>query len=122
MSKILLIDDDDTILTALNFSLEGFGYDVKVATDGKEGIKMYSEFMPDLVITDLMMPFTSGLEVIKYIRETMHDSTPIIMFSGEGHDDILNTAFDLGATDYLVKPIKPSELIKRINKVLKNTD
>lgn len=119
MSKILLIDDDETITTAIHFALEGHGYEVIVAYDGEEGNKKYVEHNPDLVLTDLMMPMSSGLDVIRFIREDKKENTPIIMLSSEGQNDVVITAFDIGANDYLVKPIRSTELITRIKKILK---
>jgi DNA-binding response OmpR family regulator len=118
MNKVLLIDDDEAFLIILKHLLIQAGFEVETASDGQEGMKKYSSFKPDLVITDLMMPFVSGLEFIKYLREDLMQEVPLIMVSAEDEENIVSTAFRLGANDYLVKPLKPIELVTTVKKIL----
>ena len=118
MSKILLIDDDEIMLTMLKFKLEKENFEVKTAVNGKIGISLVKMFKPDLIVTDLMMPNVSGLELTKHLRLDLAMDIPIIILSSAGKEKIVLHAFEMGANDFITKPFSPNELIVRINKIL----
>ena len=103
--KILLIEDDPTTLLILNSVLESEGFVVHQARNGLQGIDLYNENVPDLVITDLNMPEASGLDVIIHIRLNLKKRTPIVVLSAIGQEKMVMRAFELGATDFQNKPL-----------------
>ena len=119
MTRILVIDDDINICELLRMYLEKEGYEVKVATDGAEGVNAFRMYEPDLVLLDIMMPKKDGWQVCREIRE--HSSKPIIMITakGETFDKVLG--LELGSDDYVVKPFDTKEIIARIKAVLRRT-
>ncbi len=115
MEKILLIDDEESILESLRIFLSGMNYAVSTASNGMEGIEIIHKEHPDLVITDLKMPEVDGLEVLKQIRE-FDDSVPCIIMTAYEDVDSTIRAMQLGAYDYIEKPIDTPRfkaLIKR---------
>jgi two-component system alkaline phosphatase synthesis response regulator PhoP len=118
--KILICEDEEIMLTALEFRLQRQGLQVVVAKDGKEAIKIIEQETPDLVVADIMMPHVSGLQLIRHLREEMNSSLPVIVISALEHDETVLEAFRLGATDFITKPFKPNELILRIRKVFQD--
>ena len=115
--KILICEDEEILLTALEFRLKKQGYEVVLAKDGKAALGIIMEDMPDLVIADVMMPHVTGLELIDYVRGDMKHNVPIIVISALENDDVVLEAFKLGATDFITKPFKPTELVLRIRKI-----
>lgn len=116
--KILVIEDEPIIIKTIEFKLKKEGYEVISALDGKEGMEKIESEKPDLILTDIMMPYVSGLEIAVFIREKLKLTTPLIMLSGLGQEDTILKAFELGADDYLIKPFSPNELSIRIKKLL----
>jgi len=117
--KIVLAEDNSILSLLLKFKLEKEGYKLFMAANGKEAIELIEEHNPDLILTDIMMPFISGLEVISHLRNKLNSLTPIIVFSAAGQEEIVLKAFDLGATDFMSKPISPNELVIRVKRILK---
>jgi len=120
MAKILIIDDDDQFRTMLRQLLERNGYEIKEASGGKEGIKLYRESPTDLIITDLIMPGKDGIETIQEFKKDF-PGIKIIAISGGGRlgpQDYLHLAKMLGAQQTLAKPIELPELLKAINELL----
>ena len=115
--KILVCEDEEMLLTSLEFRLRKQGFDVIRATDGQEAKDKVQSEMPDLIIADIMMPNVSGLELTTFIRKEMKSKVPIIMISALGNDDTVLEAFQLGANDFISKPFKPVELVLRIKKI-----
>ena len=119
MATILIIEDDDIMLKAVRNILSKSGYNVITAKDGKEAFEQMDNADYDIVITDLMMPYANGLEVVSRLR---NDSTKrhvsIIVVSSVGNEETITEAFRLGADDYLKKPIMAGELLLRIKKLL----
>ncbi|ADQ40943.1 two component transcriptional regulator, winged helix family [Caldicellulosiruptor acetigenus I77R1B] len=117
--KILVIDDDVKICEVIKLYLEKEGFEVVVAHNGMDGIAMFKNEMPDLVILDIMLPKKDGYEVCRELRKI--SNIPIIMLTakGETFDKVLG--LELGADDYIVKPFDPKELIARIKAVLRRT-
>lgn len=114
--KILLVDDESDILELLKYNLVKEGYDVKTASDGIKGVDVAKNFLPDLIILDIMMPKQDGVETCRQIREIPELSNAFIIFltaRSEEYSEV--AAFDMGADDYITKPIKPRALVSRIN-------
>jgi len=120
MARILIVEDDFMMLKTIEHRLKGDGHQVFLAKDGKEGIQLFSQGSEsyDLVITDMLMPFVSGLELINQIRSQFDIRIPIIVLSKVGNEDTILQAFELGADDYLTKPFSPNELSMRVKKSL----
>lgn len=116
--KILICEDEEIMLTALEFRLRKQGFTVEKAEDGKQALDKLKSVKYDLIIADIMMPYISGLELIQFIRKDLKDTdTPIIIISALEYEDILLKAFRLGASDFISKPFKPNELILRIKRI-----
>jgi len=121
-SKILLVDDERDIVEFLQYNLVHEGFDVIIAYDGKEALSKISG-KPDLIILDIMMPVLDGYEVCRRIRDTKgFETTPIIFLTAKAgeYDEILG--LELGASDYIQKPISPKKLIARVKSNLRKND
>ena len=116
--KIVLAEDNSTLSLLLKFRLEKEGYELLMAVDGKEAIELIEINTPDLVLTDIMMPFFSGLEVISHMRNKLEVDTPVIVFSSAGQEEMVLKAFNLGANDFMGKPFSPNELVIRVKRLL----
>ncbi|MBG6061221.1 DNA-binding response OmpR family regulator [Flavobacterium sp. CG_9.1] len=116
--KIVLAEDNSMLSMLLKFKLEKEGYSLFIAENGKKTIELIEEHNPELILTDIMMPFVSGLEVISHVRNTLNLLTPIVVFSAAGQEQIVLKAFDLGATDFMSKPLSPNELVLRVKRLL----
>ena len=116
-TKILLIDDDANICDLVKIYLENEVYEVKVATDGSEGLSYFKMYEPDLVLLDIMLPKKDGWQVCREIRE--QSSKPIIMITAKSEvfDKVLG--LELGADDFIVKPFNVKELSARVKAVLR---
>ena len=114
--RILIAEDDDLMLKTLEFRLKRDGHEVIITHDGREALEQIAVYMPDLVITDIMMPYSSGLEVISAIRKKYITRIPIIILSGMGQEDVVLEAFQLGADDFITKPFSPNELTVRVKR------
>ncbi|EGL82121.1 two component transcriptional regulator, winged helix family [Caldalkalibacillus thermarum TA2.A1] len=119
--KILVVDDEHSIVTLLQFNLEQAGYTVVTALDGKTALYLADKENPDLIILDLMLPEIDGLEVCKTLRNR-NNLTPIMMLTAK--DDELDKilGLELGADDYLTKPFSPREVVARVKAILRRTD
>ena len=114
--KILVVDDESDILELLKYNLSKEGYDVKTAGDGIKGVEIAKSFCPDLILLDIMMPKQDGVETCRQIREIPDLSNTFVIFltaRSEEYSEV--AAFDMGADDYITKPIKPRALVSRIN-------
>jgi two-component system response regulator VicR len=120
--KILVCEDEEIMLTALEFRLRRQGFSVIKAKDGQAAIEMITQESPDLVVADVMMPHVTGLELINYIRKKKKSDIPIIMISALEQDEIVLEAFKLGATDFITKPFRPNELILRIKRIFQELE
>jgi DNA-binding response OmpR family regulator len=116
--KILICEDDFMIVSALRHKLVREAYDVTVATDGRDGLEKITNNDYDLLITDLLMPFMGGLELINAVRHQLNKTVPIIVLSTLGSEETVIEAFKLGADDYLRKPFSPNELSIRVKRLL----
>lgn len=110
--KILVIDDEPQITRVLRAALSAQGFDVRTANDPEEGVRVFGDWSPDLVVTDLMMPEMSGVEVCRVIRAS--SSIPIIVLSVRESEHAKVEALDAGADDYVTKPFSIQELLARV--------
>ncbi len=116
--KLLLAEDDQLLASLLNYRLEKGGYDVSLTHNGREVKEFLNNSIPDIIISDIMMPYFSGIELIDYVRNDLKSSIPIIIISSAGNEENVLTAFELGANDFISKPVSPSELLVRIAREL----
>ena len=117
--KILLAEDDSLIQKTVELKLKKEGFEVVCCSDGKEALERVEIEMPDLVLTDMMMPYASGLEVVSKVRSITAKRIPVIVFSTMGQENVVEEAFELGADDYVTKPFSLTELTIRIKRLIK---
>src|ERR1017187_9855445 len=118
--RILVIDDEPQITRVLRASLSAQGFDVRTANEPEEGLQVFKDWPPDLVITDLMMPGLSGVEVCRAIRA--HSVVPILVLSVRDHERSKVEALDAGADDYVTKPFNTQELLARVRAHLRSEE
>ncbi|HEX9424200.1 MAG TPA: response regulator transcription factor [Pyrinomonadaceae bacterium] len=116
-SRILVVDDEPQLTRVLRTGLKSRGYDVRVAPDGLAGLETFSDWHPDLVITDLAMPNMDGLELCRRLRAI--SPVPIIILSAKGEEKIKVEALDIGADDFVTKPFGIDELLARVRASLR---
>ncbi len=117
---LLVVEDEDALVTLLQYNLGREGYQVTIARDGEEALLLVSEAVPDLVLVDWMLPKVSGIEVCRRLRSRPETSNvPIIMLTARGEESDRVRGLDVGADDYIVKPFSMSELLARIRAVLR---
>lgn len=114
-TTILICDDDPVVHESLKIYLKNEGFDYLSAYDGQEALEKTNDFMPTLIVLDIMMPKLDGLEVCKEIRKT--SSVPIIMLTAKGEEIDRIIGLELGADDYIVKPFSPREVVARIKAI-----
>jgi two-component system response regulator VicR len=118
MKKILIIEDDNLIIKILDFVLKKEGYETHISKDGADGINQIDLLQPDLIITDIMMPYKSGLEITAYSK-SKYPNIPLIIVSALGKEDLtMIEGFKLGADDFIAKPFNPIELTLRVKRFL----
>ena len=117
--KILIADDEPNIVAALEFLLQRNGYEVHIARNGEEALKLVEDCNPDLVLLDVMMPVRSGYDVCTRIRERADwRHIKIIMLSAKGRDAKINKGLSIGADLYVTKPFSTRELMGKIKELL----
>jgi len=117
VSSILMIDDDEKLVSLVRDYLEPHGFTFSGAYDGKQGLVMSTTVQPDLVILDLMLPELDGLDVCRHLRA--QSQVPILMLTARGEETDRIVGLELGADDYLAKPFNPRELLARIRAILR---
>lgn len=120
--SILVVDDEPTIGEVVSAYLQRAGYETRVASDGDAALAAVAERSPDLIVLDLMLPGTDGLEVMRRVRERPDRSSAIILLTAKGGESDRVTGLSLGADDYVVKPFSPNELVARVDAVLRRID
>lgn len=110
--KILIVDDEQAIVDILQFNLKKEGYDVVTACDGMEGLELFKNENPDLLLLDIMMPVMDGITLCKEVRKT--SSVPIIMLTARAEESDKINGLDVGADDYMTKPFGIRELVARV--------
>ena len=119
---ILLCDDDPLLVDLVHYRLAARGYQVTIARDGGEAIARLAEAVPDAVVLDAMMPVIDGYEILRRLREnaaTAH--VPVIMLTARKQESDVLRALELGASDYMVKPFIPEELVARLGRLLETS-
>ena len=119
-SRVLVVDDDETIQRVVRLVLQRENYHVYLAATGRQGLDSLARQTPDLIILDLSLPDLGGLEVLRDIRTWY--CGPIMILSGNGEEMMVTDALDAGADDYLTKPFRPSEMLARIRALLRRTN
>ncbi|MVZ64642.1 response regulator [Sphingobacterium sp. DK4209] len=114
---VLLAEDDELILKTVEHKLKKEGFEVILTRNGQEAIELIKTKEIHLIISDIMMPFASGIEILAVVKQ-LERPIPIIMLSSMGQEEIVVEAFELGASDYMIKPFSPNELVLRINKLV----
>jgi DNA-binding response OmpR family regulator len=119
--RILIADDEPSIVTALEFLLQRSGYEVQIARDGDEALRLVETTSPDLVLLDIMMPVKSGYEVCRRMRESPGSrDVKIIMLSAKGRDTEVAKGLTVGADVYVTKPFSTRDLMSRIHALLED--
>lgn len=121
MAKILLVDDDPLLIRMYQKKLQNDGYEVDSASDGEAGLKKVSEFEPDLILLDIMMPKLNGLEVLKKLKEeTQTKNIPVILLTNVGgSDEDVERGLGLGAVAYLIKAgNRPDVVVSKVKEIL----
>lgn len=115
---ILIAEDNELILRTIEHKLLKEGHTVDLTRNGKEAIDRIKEQDFDLIISDIMMPFASGIEILSAMK-SIGKNIPVIMLSSMGQEEVVVEAFDMGASDFMVKPFSPNELVLRIKRLVK---
>ncbi|WP_449621217.1 response regulator [Robertmurraya sp. Marseille-Q9965] len=118
VKKVLVVDDEQSIVTLLQYNLQQSGYEVITAMDGEEGKNLAISENPDLIILDLMLPKLDGIDVCKQLRQ-QKVSTPILMLTAKDEEFDKVLGLELGADDYMTKPFSPREVIARVKAILR---
>lgn len=117
MGPILIIEDDKNLLDIVNTYLQSEGFDTVTATGGKDGMKLFDEKNPSLILLDIMLPDMDGRNILKDIRT--RSDIPVLMMTARGEEYDRIIGFELGADDYIVKPFSPKELVARCRAILR---
>lgn len=118
-SRVLVVDDDDTVREVLRRYLTRDGHEVLEAADGPTGLRLVRSHHPDLIVLDLMLPGMDGLQVCREVRRT--STVPVIMLTALGQESDRVVGLEFGADDYVVKPFSPRELALRVSRVLQRS-
>mgnify|MGYP006421586435 FL=1 len=120
LGKVLLVDDEQDILVLLKYNLEKEDFLVQTASNGREGIEVAKEFMPDIIVLDVMMPEMDGIETCLELREIPELKNVLITFlTARGEDYSQIAGFESGADDYITKPIKPRVFVSRLKALMR---
>jgi len=117
MTRILVVDDEPTLLATLRFNLEREGYEVMAASDGGEALALAANHRPDLILLDLMLPGMHGFEVCRTLRK--HTSVPIVILTARTEEVDRIVGLEVGADDYITKPFSMVELVARLRALLR---
>lgn len=117
-TTVLLVEDEQTLAMIVKETLEECDFEIHLATNGKEGLRMFFELRPDIVVADVMMPEMDGFEMVRRIRQTDR-KTPVLFLSARSQINDVVEGFELGANDYLKKPFGMQELIIRIKALVR---
>ncbi|BGE82194.1 alkaline phosphatase synthesis transcriptional regulatory protein [Staphylococcus petrasii] len=118
--KVLVVDDEQSIVTLLKYNLETAGYIVEVAYDGEEALEKVNEVQPELIVLDVMLPKKDGIEVCKTIRSDKN-LVPILMLTAKDDEFDRVLGLELGADDYMTKPFSPREVVARVKAILRRS-
>ncbi|MBX6379194.1 MAG: response regulator transcription factor [Thermoflavifilum aggregans] len=118
MKTILVVEDDPLLLKTLGQVLKKEGYKTVLCENGKKAVEQFTGLLPDLLITDLLMPEMDGTQLVRHIRQELQSNIPILVLSASGEEASVLDAFRLGANDYVTKPFNPRELSLRVKRLL----
>ncbi|MEO0527580.1 MAG: response regulator [Bacteroidota bacterium] len=116
--RLLLAEDDELLASLLSYRLEKGGYQVDLVHDGRQVKEFLGGRVPDIIVSDIMMPYFSGIELIDFVRKELQSNIPIIIISSAGNEENVLSAFELGANDFISKPVSPTELLVRVGREL----
>ena len=116
--KILVAEDEPMLLKTIELKLKKEGYEVIATADGRQAMAEIENSNPDMVISDIMMPYASGLEIISQVRQKISRKIPIIILTAMEHEKVVMEAFELGADDYITKPFSLNELVIRVKRLM----
>ena len=123
LKKILIAEDEPNIIISLEFLLQNAGYEVSVARDGREALRVIAALRPDLVVLDIMLPVMNGHEVCRRIREgAAARSTKILMLTAHGRESDVKKGVAAGADAYITKPFATRDLVRTVAELLTPTD
>ena len=118
-NKILIIDDDQFILDMYTLKLKALGFATETARDGKEGLKKVTEFNPDIVLLDVVMPAMDGFDILREIKKTKAASPKVILLTNVGQKEDVERGTKLGADDYIIKAnFTPSEVVEKVKNLI----
>ena len=120
MAKVLVIEDDEHIWKLIEFRLKKENHELIWASDGLKALELLETIKPDLIISDIMIPYIDGIQILKKIKtnEELKD-IPVIMLTSKAQESDVVKGLELGAQDYMAKPFSPSELVLRVNNILR---
>lgn len=122
MAKILIAEDEQDIRTLITFTLQFAGHEVVAFKDGQEALEAVSIEKPDLILMDVRMPRMDGYEACRQMKTKPEvKDVPVVFLSAKGQEAEINTGYEAGATEYLLKPFAPDELTQRVNGLLQKT-
>ncbi len=120
MAKVLVIEDDAHIWKVIEYKLKKEKHDLIWASDGLRALQILKKFKPDLIISDIMVPYLDGLQFLKKVKKIeVLKAIPVIILSSKAQEKDVIKGLELGAHDYLTKPFSPVELTLRVNRILK---
>jgi DNA-binding response OmpR family regulator len=114
--KILIAEDEPIMLKTIELKLTRDGHNVVTTNNGRDAIELFTQNNFDIVITDIMMPYTSGIELLGFVKNHASKKIPVIVLSAMGQENVVVEAFNLGADDFITKPFSPTELSLRVNR------
>ena len=120
MAKILIVDDETSVIKIVRMSLEAHGYEVIAANDGEEGLEKAKSETPNLIILDVLIPKMDGYEVCRLLKtDALYTNIPIILFTGKAQDDFEEIGVKVGADAFVTKPFNSMVLFGKIEELLK---
>jgi DNA-binding response OmpR family regulator len=123
MKKVLIADDEPNIVLSLEFLMRQAGYRIRVARDGEEALRCVQEWLPDLVLLDVMLPLRDGFEVCQQVREDPRTrGTHVIMLTAKGREVEVAKGLAVGADAYVTKPFSTKDLVAQVRQVLGDAD
>ncbi|HET6497601.1 MAG TPA: response regulator transcription factor [Coriobacteriia bacterium] len=120
MRRVLVVDDEESILKVVTYALQQAGYEVHTASDAAGAEMMFEELEPDIIVLDIMLPGKSGLDLARDLRT--RSDTPILMLSARGDEVDRVLGLEFGADDYVTKPFSPRELVSRVKAILRRAE
>lgn len=121
LGDILVVDDEASVVEVVSLYLQREGFKVRVARDGREALGAIHDYLPALVVLDVMLPQVDGLEIMRRLRDDPSSNVPVIMLTARSQETDRIYGLELGADDYVTKPFSPAELVSRVKAVLRRS-